>query len=79
MKTLQRNFVSCVTKVILTMRFIFLFCRPDCEDLREVLFTKMSSIYGSFFVLEEYENLELHLRKETFVVANRLVNNLHFL
>lgn len=72
MKTLQRkaDFVSCVTKVILTMRFIFfVFCRPDCDDLKEVPFTKMSSIYGSFFVLEEYENLELHLRKETFAVA----------
>ncbi len=50
----------------------FLFCCPVYDDLREILFTKMSSIYADFFWLDEYEKLELCFRKGTFFVANFL-------
>ena len=38
---------------------LFLFCCPVYEDLRDIFFAKMSSIYADFFWLEEYEKLEL--------------------
>ena len=44
----------------------FLFYCPTYEDLRDVLFTKMSSVYADFFWLDEYAKLELCFRKGTF-------------
>ncbi len=46
--------------------------------LREVHFTKMSSIYVDFFWLDEYEKLELCFRNGTFFYGRFLMSTITY-
>lgn len=59
-----------LTKVKIENEVNLLFCCPDYEDVRGVLFSQMSSIYIDFIWLDDYEKLELCFRKGTFLVAD---------
>ena len=50
----------------------FLFYCPLYDELRHLLFSKMTNICGNFFWLDEYDKLELCFRKGIFALADFL-------
>lgn len=65
----RTDFVYCVSEVKWKNDIHFLFCCLVCDNVRDVHFTRMSSIYADFFWLDDYKKHELCFRKGTFSVA----------